>query len=326
MHLLMARRALGPAQLSLVQAVRPVLEQLGGRLVVGCSGGADSLALTATLAHLAPQAATAIVVDHGLQAGSAERAASVAEEVRRMGIEARVTRVLVREQGQGLEAAAREARLAALLADGQPVWLAHTLDDQAETVLLGLARGSGCASLQGMAPMRRHDGGPLVVRPLLGVRREQTRAACAEWGLEPWDDPMNADPRFRRVRVRCDLLPTLADVLGPGVTEALGRTADLARQDNDLLERLAADSARDLVRGDELDAVGLLHLHPALRGRVLRAWLLDRGVPAPTMQHVQAVAALVEQWRGQRGVDLPGGIRARRSGGVLVAGPKAVGN
>ncbi|MEL4503686.1 tRNA lysidine(34) synthetase TilS [Luteococcus sp. H138] len=302
-----------------------MLTQLGGSLVVGCSGGADSLALTAALSQLAPQATTAVVVDHALQPGSDAVASSVAETVRGLGVAARVTRVTVAEAGQGLEAAARQARLAALFTDGKPVWLAHTLDDQAETVLLGLARGSGCASLQGMAPIRRHDGGPLLVRPLLGIRREQTRAACAEWGLTPWDDPMNDDPRFRRVRVRRELLPLLDDVLGPGVVDGLGRTAGLAREDNDLLDRLAADAVRDLVRGDELDAVGLLHLYPALRGRVLRSWLTARGVPSPSMRHVRAVAALVEDWHGQRGIDLPGGLTVRRVGGALVTLPTSAG-
>lgn len=321
----MAKRALGPAQLAVVQAVRPLVTQLGGRLVVGCSGGADSLALTAALAHLVPDQVTALIVDHGLQPGSDELAAAVAQTVRGLGVAARVQRVQVADGGGGLEAEAREARLAALFADGNPVWLGHTLDDQAETVLLGLARGSGCASLQAMAAVRRHDGGPLLVRPLLGIRRAQTRAACQEWGLTPWDDPMNLDPRFLRVRVRRELMPVLDDVLGPGVVEALGRTADLAREDHHLLERLAADSIRDLVRGEELDAVGLLHLHPALRGRVLRSWLLTRGVPSPSMRHVASVAALVEDWHGQRGVDLPGGLTVRRRGGSLVTVPADAG-
>ncbi|GAB2489166.1 tRNA lysidine(34) synthetase TilS [Luteococcus sediminum] len=320
----MARKALTPAQLAMVQTVRPALERLHGPVLVGVSGGADSLALAAAVAHLDAGRATAVVVDHQLQAGSAEHSQAVVELMCGLGLDARVELVEVRRDGQGLEAAARAARLEALCREGLPVLLGHTLDDQAETVLLALARGSGAASLRGMMPVTPFHGAQLV-RPLLELHRAQVRQACRDWGLEPWDDPMNADPSFLRVRVRQELLPVAADVLGGGVADALARTAELARQDNDLLERLGADAVRDLARGDALDAVGLLHLHPALRGRVLRRWMVGRGVRHPSMVHVQAVTALVEDWRGQQGVDLPGGVTVRRQQGSLVAGPRTAG-
>lgn len=320
----MARKALTPAQLALAQAVRPALDQLAGPVLVGVSGGADSLALAATVAHLDAGRATAVVVDHQLQPDSAEHSRAVVDLVRGLGLEARIEAVEVARDGQGLEAAARAARLGALCREGLPVLLGHTLDDQAETVLLALARGSGAASLRGMMPVTPFRGARLV-RPLLGLHRDEVRQACHDWGLEPWDDPMNADPSFLRVRVRHELLPLAADVLGAGVSDALARTAHLARQDNDLLERLGEDAVRDLARGDALDAVGLVHLHPALRGRVLRRWMVARGVRHPSMAHVQAVTALVEDWRGQRGVDLPGGVTVRRQQGSLVAGPRTAG-
>lgn len=308
----MARRALTPSQLSLVQATRPWLTELDGPLVVGVSGGADSMALAAALAHLAPERTTAVVVDHGLQPASAQVAQSVRESVAGLGLACRVEKVQVQPRGEGLEAAAREARLAALAADGHPVLLAHTLDDQAESVLLGLARGSGAASLQGMAARR----GPFV-RPLLGLRRATTRQACRDWGITVWDDPMNDDPSYLRVRVRKDLLPLLDDVLGPGVHAALARTAELLQRDQELLGQLTEQALARVQRDEGLDVAGLATLHPALQGRVVHHWLAQR-VPSPEHGHVRSVLGLVEHWRGQSGVSLPGGHRARRVDGLLV--------
>ncbi|MGO4956724.1 tRNA lysidine(34) synthetase TilS [Luteococcus sp. Sow4_B9] len=316
----MARRALTHDQLALVQAVQPWLDEIAGPIKVGVSGGVDSMALAATLGLLAAERIEAVIVDHGLQEGSDALARQVLGRVQALGLQGRIETVLVHNDGQGIEAAARGARLLALAGDGcRPVMLAHTLDDQAETVLLGLARGSGPTSLSGMVPRR----GPFI-RPLLGLRRATTTQACQDWGIPVWDDPMNEDPRFLRVRVRRELMPTLESVLGPGTVQALGRTADLLRVDHDLLDRLSLDSIRDVQRGDELDAVGLLHLHPALRGRVLHRWLQRIGVESPSHEHVRSVLRLVEKWHGQAGVDLPGGIRVRRvSGWLVVDHPRA---
>jgi tRNA(Ile)-lysidine synthase len=218
----------------------------------------------------------------------------------------------------GLEAAARAARYAALEetaadAGAVAVLLGHTLDDQAETVLLGLARGSGPRSLAGMPPRRG-----LFVRPLLGVRRSVTAAACTALGLSAWSDPHNADRRFARVRVRLDALPALEAALGPGVAEALVRTAGQLRDDAEVLEKIAAsERGRD---DTPMTAASLAGLPGAVRTRVLRSAALEAGCPAGalTAAHVARVDELVTDWHGQQGVDLPGGVRAaRRSGEVL---------
>jgi len=224
-----------------------------------------------------------------------------------------VARVAVPADGpDGPESAARTARYAALYTEAASrdatIWLGHTLDDQAENVLLGLARGSGPRSLAGMAPRTGW-----LVRPLLGLRRTVTEQACAELGLEPWVDPHNADPRFARVRVRRTVLPTLEAQLGPGVAEALARTAALAREDADLLDALAADADPGT---DVLDAATLLGHPAALRTRLIRRWLLRHGADEVTAGHVAAVDALVTRWHGQGEIHLPGVSVTRQDGSL----------
>ena len=293
-------------------------------MLAACSGGQDSLALAAALAFVAPRAglrAGAVTVDHGLQDGSAERAAEVALTLRGLGLDpVRVAPVTVSGPG-GPEAAARAARYAALAdaaaeAGALAVLLGHTLDDQAETVLLGLARGSGPRSLAGMPPRRG-----LFLRPLLGLRRSVTAEACAALGLPGWSDPHNADRRYARVRVRLDALPALEAALGPGVAESLARTADQLRDDAEVLEKIAA-SERE--RDDSpMSAASLAVLPGALRSRVLRSAALAAGCPAGalTAAHVARIEELVTDWHGQRGVDLPGGLRAARRSGELLFEP-----
>jgi tRNA(Ile)-lysidine synthase len=213
-------------------------------------------------------------------------------------------------EGQGLEAAAREVRYAALAEAARrrhaTVLLGHTLDDQAETVLLGLARGSGIRSLAGMATRTGH-----LLRPLLSLPGDVTRQACAELDLEPWVDPHNQDRRFTRVRVRQTVLPVLEAELGPGVAAALSRTAELARDDADLLDRLAAQADPGT---DDL-AVDLLgELPPPLRRRLIRRWLARHGAPESGLAHVLAVEALVTAWHGQGPLQLPGLEVARVAG------------
>ena len=331
----MARQELGPAGLRVAQAVRKVLREVvtdglpAGlsapprpvqRIVVGVSGGADSLALVAGAAwcsrrveELAHVPVCAVVVDHGLQEGSAAVAAGAAAQVEALGVEAQVVQVEVTDRGDGPEADARVARYRALLADRDAVVLVgHTLDDQAETVLLGLARGSGTRSLAGM-PERQGR----LLRPLLGVRRSETQAACEEAGLEWWSDPHNADPAYSRSRVRA-ALTTLDEAIGPGLAEALARTAELARADADLLDTL---SAKLLLEGSQPD--GTLAIAPletadrALRDRALLTWLRREEVADVAAGHVRAVAELITDWRGQQGVDVPG-ARIVRQGGILL--------
>ncbi|MGM1060951.1 tRNA lysidine(34) synthetase TilS [Saccharothrix sp. Mg75] len=290
-------------------AVRRFLdEHRPERVAVAVSGGADSLALAAVTARLTE--ARAVVVDHGLQDGSAEVAERAARTCRDLGLAAEVRVVEVTGPG-GPEAAARRARYAALRPERGLVLLGHTRDDQAETVLLGLGRGSGPRSIAGMRP---HD--PPWGRPLLGVSRVTTAAACAELGLVPWHDPHNDDPRFTRVRLRHEVLPLLEDVLNGGVADALARTAAQLREDNDALDELA--QAFD---GDCCAVVEVEHLPTALRRRVLRRWLLQEDVPELSDSHLRRVDALVSDWRGQGGVWLPGGFVARRAHGRLQVEP-----
>jgi len=271
---------------------------------VALSGGPDSLALTAAAAAALPT--TALIVDHGLQAGSAEVAEIARRQAHDLGcVDAQVLRVTV-GAGGGPEAAARTARYAALEAarGGAPVLLAHTLDDQAETVLLGLGRGSGARSIAGM---RAAD--PPWYRPLLGVRRTVTHEACAELGLTPWDDPHNHDARFTRVRLRSEVLPLLEDVLGGGVAEALARTAAALREDTDALDGLAEAELDD---EDTVAVAALTPLPTAVRRRVIRGWLLRGGAANLTDKQIRSVDALVTSWRGQGGVAVGSDLRQQR--------------
>jgi tRNA(Ile)-lysidine synthase len=292
-------------------------------VLVAVSGGADSLALAAAIAFEAPRAglpAGAVTVDHGLQPGSAERAGRTAALLRDLGLDPVVVVGVDVGTGGGPEGAARTARYAALTAEaathGARVALGHTLDDQAETVLLGLGRGSGPRSVAGMVVDR-----PPFWRPLLGVRRATTRAACTALGLPVWDDPWNTDPAYRRARLRAEVLPLLEDVLGGGVAPALARTADLLREDLDALDALAAAELARLAGPAGLPARDLAVLPAALRRRVLRGWLRDGGVPDLQAVHLGAVDALVSAWRGQGPVALPGSAEALRASGRLVLRP-----
>lgn len=282
--------------------------------LVACSGGPDSLALAAATREVRSDVRAA-VVDHGLQDGSAAQADATVELLAGLGVPATVHPVRVEGSG-GLEAAARRARYAALTAarphPDSPVLLGHTLDDQAETVLLGLGRGSGARSLAGMRPWR-----PPWLRPLLGVRRTATAAACAELGVTPWSDPHNADPRFTRVRLRREVLPLLEEVLAGGVAEALARTAAQLQEDADVLDELAAELLAEARDGDLLDCAVLAARPPALRRRALRVWLGDRGVSGLTAEHLAAADRLVTARRDGSGAALPGGCELARTHGRL---------
>ena len=287
----------------------------GALVLAAVSGGPDSLALAGALAFERPDGAGAAIVDHGLQDGSAAIADRAAQRCLAMGLDpVEVLTVEVASSGGGgPEARAREARYAALEeAAGRlgavAVLLGHTLDDQAESLLLGLGRGSGARSLAGMAPVR-----DLFHRPLLEVDRATTRAACADAGLVPWDDPHNSDSSFARVRVRREVLPVLSDALGRGIVPALARTARLLREDADALDALTPDLA------DEPEVAALADLQPALRARALKRWAAVRCDGAITSAHVDALRALVEDWHGQGAVALPGGLRVTRADGRLTA-------
>ena len=313
------------AALAVGRAVRDSLADLDddALVLVACSGGADSLTL-ADAARRVRARVGAVVVDHALQDGSAAVAERTADWLRSQGLDpVEVVAVEVGAQG-GPENAAREARYAALHEAQQrhgaaAVLLGHTLDDQAETVLLGLARGSGTRSLAGMPALR-----PPFRRPLLGLRRALVRGAVPD-GAPVADDPHNDDRRYTRVRVRHDVLPVLERELGPGVAEALARTASLARDDADLLDQQAAEAFSAMTDRDDssLGAAAVGALPAALRSRVVRRWLVAGGVPAGALgaEHVERVLALVTRWKGQGAVALPGGVDAARSYGRLTLRP-----
>jgi tRNA(Ile)-lysidine synthase len=352
------------------RAVRTALADLppGARVLVACSGGADSLALAAATAFVAPREgwlAGAVVVDHRLQAGSGEVAGRAAEQCRALGLDPVVVREVAVDGGArgtgagGPEAAARTARYAALAdaaaqTGASAVLLGHTLDDQAETVLLGLARGSGARSLAGMPAARG-----LWRRPLLGLRRDQIEEVCRAVGLDFVRDPTNtvAGPwraadgsPLRRAAVREQALPALAGALGPGVIEALGRTADQLARDNDLLDSLAEEllgqalaAARDVTADGDgpghggpgdggppalaLDVSVLAAAHPALRSRALHAAAVRAGATPGALAavHVDALDALVTRYHGQGPVPLPGPVVGRRRCGRLTLAPPGPG-
>jgi tRNA(Ile)-lysidine synthase len=296
-----------------------------GGWCVALSGGPDSLALTGIAATMLPT--TALIVDHGLQPGSAAVAAAASQQARDLGcVDTQVLCVQVSGDG-GPEAAARNARYAALEAarGDHPVLLAHTLDDQAETVLLGLGRGSGARSIAGM---RAYD--PPWGRPLLGVRRDVTHAACVELGLDAWHDPHNSDRRFTRARLRHEVLPLMEEVLGGGVAEALARTATALRGDTELIDSLIDQAMTTCATADGLDTAALTGLPGPVRRGVIRSWLITGGAIGLTDKQIRGVDGLVTAWRGQGGVAVGSTLRrqrliAGRRGGLLTLRQEPVG-
>ncbi|MCU1532125.1 MAG: tilS [Arthrobacter sp.] len=295
------------------------------RVLVACSGGPDSLALAAVAAYFArrghvdghPVSVGAVVVDHQLQPVSAEVAATTARVLQDLGLSpVEVRAVDVASTGMGPEAAARDARHAALEAAADEagagvILLGHTLDDQAEQVLLGLARGSGTRSLAGMRPARGR-----LLRPFLRLRRADTLEICAVEGLEPWHDPSNADPAYARSRTRVEVLPLLEEKLGPGVAESLARTAAILQLDADYLEDVANDTFGRLRgqsgAGISLPESALRELAPAVRFRVIAKAAAAVGGQQPSYQRLLAAEALLRRHGSAGPVELPGGVSVYR--------------
>jgi tRNA(Ile)-lysidine synthase len=311
------------AIVDLRNAVRPFLENLtaGDTALVAVSGGADSLALSYALIKEAPDLAITLIgvtVDHQLQIGSGEQAKKVQTTLRSMGYQEVLIEKVVVEEKSGLEADARAARYAALDAvahayGATQIFLGHTRDDQAETVLLGLARGSGTRSLSGMAVVNGK-----YVRPFLNITREQTVAACNEVEISPWNDPHNENEKFTRVKVRNKILPLMESEIGPGIASALSRSAAILRDDADALDEMA-QAVISRVDLKDLDCAALAELPRAIRSRILRAAIYAAGAPSGSVSadHLAAVEALVTAWRGQGEASLPGGVKVARISGRL---------
>ena len=291
----------------------------GETILFGCSGGTDSMALAAALLKESNNSKIIpVVVDHGLQSNSAEIAAQTVAKLKELRYSEIVTARANVEVTDGLEASARRARyliFKQFIDSYQPKYfmLAHTLNDQAESVLLGLARGSGARSLSGMATVNN-----IFVRPLLKNTRAQTAAACIEAGIKVWDDPHNLDERFARVKVRRNLLPIFEENLGPGITEALARTADLLRDDADALDDFA-NQYFSQADASNLDVAELERLPKAIRTRVLRLAIYKAGAPSGMLSadHIASAEALISDWHGQKEVSLPGNVKLSRISGRI---------
>jgi tRNA(Ile)-lysidine synthase len=311
------------AVVALRNAVKPLLEKLeaGDNVLVAVSGGADSLAL-ANVVLLESKALAirplAVTIDHQLQNSSAAQAEKVARQLTEMGYEKVFIEKVVVTTEAGLEAGARSARYKALAqcaekTNAVKIFLGHTRDDQAETVLLGLSRGSGARSLSGMAQVNGK-----YVRPFLSITRQETEQACKDLGLEFWNDPHNFDTEFTRVKIRREILPLMESKLGPGISAALARSASLLRDDADALDDLAATEISHLNLAD-IDCDYLAALPRAIRTRILRSAVYACGAPEGSISadHVAAIEALVTSWRGQGALALPGGVKVERISGRL---------
>ena len=306
-------------------AVRQHLATLsaGDRILVAVSGGADSLALAGALLVESKElliSCIGVTIDHQLQDGSDIQARKVINQLERIGFSEVISQEVIVDQSAGRESGARDARYTALhaIADQRgaiQIYLGHTRDDQAESVLLGLARGSGARSLSGMAVVNGK-----IVRPLLSVTREVTEQACKDLGLDAWSDPHNFNAEFSRVRVRTQVLPVMEKEIGPGIAEALARTASLLRDDADALDQLTEKIAQghDLA---SLEIEFLAGLPKAIRTRLIRRAIYAQGAPmgSVTADHVSAVEALITSWHGQGEISLPGGVKVARISGRLSA-------
>jgi tRNA(Ile)-lysidine synthase len=306
------------ATVLLRNAVKPFLSKLeaGDTFLVAVSGGADSLALAAALFIESRDLALnpiAVTIDHQLQENSGVQAEKVSEQLKELGYVQIIIKKVVVDLLSGLEAGARDARYAALMEIAQEtkavkIFLGHTRDDQAETVLLGLARGSGARSLSAMAV----ENG-IYIRPLLAVTRAETESACKEWKLDFWNDPHNLNTEFTRVKVRREVIPYLEEHLDPGISRALVRTAALLRDDADALDLWAQRESGDL------DCDRLAALPKAIRTRIIRSAALQAGATSGqlTFEQVGAIDALICAWRGQGAVSLAGGVKVERISGRL---------
>ncbi len=298
----------------------------GDVVSVAVSGGPDSLALAGAAIFEGKRAGvdvSAVIVNHNLQKGSMEVAQRAKETLLSLGFETvEVMDVQVKQTSIGMEAAARNARYGALdsfaKAHGAKfTMLGHTLDDQAETVLLGLARGSGAKSIAGMQELSAEGK---YLRPLLGIRRATTVAFCSDSGIKVWNDPQNKDTKFSRVKVRLKVLPVLEKELGPGIAESLAKTAGILQEDLEYLDAQAAKAFKAVAKTTNstvsLDVKGLEKLPTAIRNRVILKALGLLGVE-PAKVQIDSISALVTNWHGQKPLVLPS-VRVVRQGNEII--------
>jgi tRNA(Ile)-lysidine synthase len=314
------RNRLTPAVADVRRAVRDALVELdleqGARILVACSGGPDSLALAAATAFEAPKLGllvAACVVDHGLQAGSDEIARQALLRLEALGVDPVVIEsVSVKKDSSGPEAAARTARYQALeqarnLVGAELVVLGHNLEDQAETVLIGLTRGSGLKSISGMQLL---DADKKLLRPLLGLKRELLRQSCIDQDILFWDDPHNKDERFTRVRVR-NLLDKMETELGPGFAEALSRTAEIATESEDAISNAVSELLTVAVQldseGNHLVSISALESKPyGIRRKLLFEVAVQAGGKGVSRTQVLGIDELITNWHGQNKLVLSG--------------------
>jgi tRNA(Ile)-lysidine synthase len=306
------------------------LDTSPGHYLVALSGGGDSLALAWALSKEAPALHLplgAVIVDHQLQEGSSEIAQRAAETVAQWGLSpAIIKRVSVGDQG-GPEEAARAARYGAFReamreTGARGVILAHTKDDQAETVVLGMGRGSGPSALKGMAA---REG--TYHRPLLRLSRKTLRTALVDAGIEWWDDPHNENERYARVRVRNRVLPVWEEELGPGISDALSRTASLFRQDSDALDSFAQVFVAEHVEASNpsersVSVQALMEQPAAVHTRALRMMVIAVGGSAPSFAQMDQILTVLRNWRGQSALDLSGVTLERTEGRIMVRSKK----
>jgi len=313
--------------IELQNAVQNLLKDLdpGDLVLVGCSGGADSLALVWTTSVVGKRLELktgAVIVDHQLIPESNDVAHNAKKQCEELGVEkVIIKKVEVNQTNEGLEAAARIARYEAFEnvlheTNAKVILLAHTQDDQAETVLMRLTRGSGAKSLSGMSAISGK-----YLRPFLHLRKKIVHDSLDLIGMKAWQDPANFDNQYLRVKVRQELMPKLIEVLGEGAISSLDKTSQLLRLDNQALDELAQQfvDAQDDVKKNGLRVKELENLPEAIRTRVLKICAVASGVhPGPfSFEHIEAIDALVKNWHGQGNVDLPGFIQATRVDGSL---------
>ena len=303
-------------------AVRQTLARLnpGDQVVVAVSGGADSLLLAYCLNLESSELALkihAVVIDHQLQEGSADIASNAKHKLKELGIDSVEIIPVVVVKHDGMEADARRARYTALnerakSIGASAIFLGHNQDDLAESVLLGLTQGAGTKSLAGMA---QHDG--MYIRPFLTLSRAEVLAACKEVPIDYWNDPHNDNLRFTRVKIRKAVLPFLENELGPGIKDALARSARIFREDSEALDALTDEIYATIADPTSIEITLLEALPIALRKRVIRRALADLGATRITAEQLGWVDALISQWHGQKAVALPSGVTARRESGRL---------